>query len=387
MIRRYDRAWLAGDVVAGVTTAAVVIPQAMAYASLAGLPVQFGLYVAFVPMLVYAVLGGSRALSVSTTSTVAILTATAISGCNSDCAARSATLALLVGVLLGGAGLLKLGFLADFISLPFVESTSAGRAFVRKGDPRLDADQELRALGGSNLLGSVFQAFPASGGLSQTAVNDGAGARSSLAGGVTGVFAALTLLFLTGLFANLAEATLGAVVLVAILGLLDTSTLRRIARISRRDAMLGLVAVVGVLLVGVLDGVLIAVVASLVALMYGINHMPIRVLGRDPTTGVFEDVHLHEEAEPISGVLILRPEGGLYFANAGPASTSASRGGCSGRSPTPQTSAPPSSATRRPKRISAGCEASLPATRASPSWKELAPASRSRGANDISSLV
>lgn len=179
----------------------------------------------------------------------------------------------------------------------FVESIAAGRAFVAKADPRLDADRELRALGSANLLGSVFQAFPASGGLSQTAVNDGAGARSTAAGAVAAVVAALVLLFLTGLFENLADATLGAVVLVAILGLLDTSTIRRIQAVRGRDAALALVTIAGVLVAGVLDGVLIAVAVSMATLMHGVNHMPIRVLH-------------HPDA------LVLKPEGGLYFANA-----------------------------------------------------------------------
>jgi MFS superfamily sulfate permease-like transporter len=197
----------------------------------------------------------------------------------------------------------------------FVESTAAGRAFVRKADPRLDADRELRALGGANLLGSLFQAFPASGGLSQTAVNDGAGAQSTLAGAVSAAMAAITLLFLTGLFADLADATLGAVVLVAILGLLDTTSVRRIAAVRRRDALLALVAVAGVLLLGVLDGVLVAVAISLMTLLWGVDRLPIRVLGRDPETGRFESIEHHPAAVPLPGVLIVRPEGGLFFAN------------------------------------------------------------------------
>jgi sulfate permease, SulP family len=168
----------------------------------------------------------------------------------------------------------------------FVESIAAGRAFVRTGDEPLDADRELRELGGANLVGSVFQAFPASGGLWQTAVNAGAGATTRTAGAVTAAFAALTLVFLTGLFADLAGATLGAVVLVAILGLLDTTAIRRIADVRGRDAALALVAVAGLLLLGVLDGVLVAVAISLITLMHGLNRLPIRVLGRDPETGL-----------------------------------------------------------------------------------------------------
>jgi len=129
----YRGEWLGGDLVAGVTSAAVVIPQAMAYASIAGLPVEFGLYVAFVPMLAYAVLGTSRALSVSTTSTLAMLTATAIAGVAttaSEAATAAATLAVLVGSFLLVAGVFRLGFLADFISLPILTGFKIGTGLV-----------------------------------------------------------------------------------------------------------------------------------------------------------------------------------------------------------------------------------------------------------------
>jgi sulfate permease, SulP family len=444
----YRGEWLGGDLVAGVTSAAVVIPQAMAYASIAGLPVEFGLYVAFVPMLSYAVLGTSRALSVSTTSTLAMLTATAIAGVAttaSEAATAAATLAVLVGSFLLVAGIFRLGFLADFISLPiltgfkigtglviaasqlgkllgvsvsgdnffqdvrsalqqlgeanaatvvlslatiavllalrrffprvpgalvavvggilavsafdlvssgvavippvpeglpgfslpnwelveqllpaaagvalmsFVESIAAGRAFARRADGPLDADQELVALGASNFAGGLFQALPSGGGLSQTAVNDSSGARSQLAGAVTAIFAVITMLFLTALFADLAEATLGAIVLVAILGLLDSRTIRRIRSVRSRDGWLAVGTVIAVLFLGVLNGIIIAVVFSIMVLMHGANVLPIRVLGRDPDSGDFEDREKHPDLETSTGLLIVKPEGVLYFANA-----------------------------------------------------------------------
>jgi sulfate permease, SulP family len=121
-LRSYRRPWLRGDLAAGVTTAAVVIPQAMAYATIAGLPVQTGLYVATVPMLVYALLGTSRPLSVSTTSTLSALTAAGVAQAAGGDPARApvaaSTLAVLAGGLLLLAGLLRLGFTADFISAP-----------------------------------------------------------------------------------------------------------------------------------------------------------------------------------------------------------------------------------------------------------------------------
>ncbi len=120
-LSKYQRDWLRFDAVAGLTTAAVVIPKSMAFASIAGLPVQTGLYVALVPMFVYALLGTSRPLSVSSTSTLAILTATELAiavpgGDPGQLMAAASTLALLVGGILILAGILRLGFLANFIS-------------------------------------------------------------------------------------------------------------------------------------------------------------------------------------------------------------------------------------------------------------------------------
>jgi MFS superfamily sulfate permease-like transporter len=132
---RYQRAWLRWDLLAGLTTAAVVVPQAVAYASLAGLPVQVGLYVATVPMVAYALIGTSRPLSVSSTSTISILTAGALAdagavGDPGRAAATASLLALLVGGLLAAAGLLRLGFLADFISSPVLAGFKAGMGLV-----------------------------------------------------------------------------------------------------------------------------------------------------------------------------------------------------------------------------------------------------------------
>src|SRR5277367_2654359 len=131
----YSKDWFRLDAVAGLTTAAVVIPKSMAYASIAGLPVQAGLYVALVPMFVYALLGSSRPMSVSTTSTLAILTATELTRAvpaadTAHLVAAASTLALLVGGFLIAAGLLRLGFLANFMSDPVLTGFKAGVAVV-----------------------------------------------------------------------------------------------------------------------------------------------------------------------------------------------------------------------------------------------------------------
>jgi len=131
----YQKEWFRPDLMAGLTTAAVVIPMAMAYATIAGLPIQVGLYTAFVPMIIYAVLGTSRPLSVSTTSTIAILTATELSEVvpNADSAVlfrATAMLTLLVGAILILASVLRLGFVANFISEPVLVGFKAGIGLV-----------------------------------------------------------------------------------------------------------------------------------------------------------------------------------------------------------------------------------------------------------------
>ena len=134
-MRGYERSWLGADVVAGLTTAAIVIPKAMAYATIAGLPLQVGLYTAFLPMIVYALLGTSRVLSVSTTTTIAILGAAALGAVAKEHpdvnpVAATATLAMLVGAILLVARLFRLGFLANFISDPVLTGFKAGIGFV-----------------------------------------------------------------------------------------------------------------------------------------------------------------------------------------------------------------------------------------------------------------
>jgi SulP family sulfate permease len=446
----YPREWLRYDLVAGLTAAAVVIPQAMAYASLAGLPVEVGLYTALVPMLVYALLGTSRPLSVSATSTIAILTATELSrvvqsGDPYDYIIPAATLAFLVGVFLVLAGVLRLGFIANFISIPvltgfkagigvvilvgqlgkvtglalekgpilqtilsllqnlnqihwltlalslvtlailiflprltkrlpaalvavalgillsglvglealgvalvgpipaglpsltlpdlsliralwpgalgialmsFVESIAAARAFIQRGDRTPDADQELLALGMANLGGGLSSAMPAGGGTSQTAVNDQAGARSQVAEMATVAVVVVTLLFLAPLISLMPQATLGALVLVAAAGLIKLSEFRKIQEIRNLEFVWAVVAFLGVIILGTLEGILLAVIISILALLYYAGHPPVYVVGRKPGTDVFRPVRDHPADEVFPGLLMLRTEGMMFFSSA-----------------------------------------------------------------------
>lgn len=449
-MKSYQREWLRFDLVAGLTTAAVVIPQAMAYAAIAGLPLEVGLYTSLISLVVYAVMGTSRPLSVTTTSTIAIMAASvlgevAAGGGPAALQAASATLSLLVGAFLLLGGLLRLGVVANLVSVPvltgfkagvgltivlgqlpkllgihitkigffqdigsivtnlphtsiatlilslvmltlmlglehfapkvpaalvtvavaiaasaffgldkagvsvvgmlqgglpsfappdlslvqqlwpaalgialmsFVESAAAGRAFLHKGESGPRANSELVATGMANLAGSFFHIMPAGGGTSQTAVNDGAGALSQLSGVVAAVVVLATLLFLAPLVALLPNATLAAVVVVATIGLCSPAKFLAIRRIRYMEYRWALVALIGVVLLGTLKGVLVAVLVSLVALMVHANRYPVHVLGRKPGTNVFRPRSPeHSEDETFPGLLLLRPEGPIYFTN------------------------------------------------------------------------
>ncbi|MGY4827635.1 SulP family inorganic anion transporter [Sphaerotilaceae bacterium SBD11-9] len=450
-LRRYDTAWLKPDVVAGLVVAAIVIPKALAYATIAGLPVQVGLYTALVPMAIYALFGASRQLSVSTTTTIAILTGAALasvatSGQPEQLLTACATLTVLVGVILTAAGLLRLGFIANFISEPvlvgfkagigvviivdqlpkllgvhidkgsflhnvwqivqhvpetswptpivalatigllvgierfaerlpaplvavaaaiaamsflgldahgvtkvgdvptglpsitlpslsllsqlwpaalgialmsFTETVAAGRAFARRGDPLPEANRELLATGLATAGGGLLGAMPAGGGTSQTAVNAATGARSQLAGLVTAATSLAVALLLAPLIGQMPNATLAAVVVVYSVGLVKPAEFSEIGRIRRTEFVWALVALAGVVLLGTLQGIVVAIVVSLLALAYQASDPPVHVLGRKLGTNVFRPLSEEKDNnETFAGLLMLRPEGRIFFVNA-----------------------------------------------------------------------
>jgi SulP family sulfate permease len=447
----YQKEWLRPDLIAGLTTAAVVIPKAMAYATIAGLPVQVGLYTALVPLAIYAVLGTSRPLSVSTTTTIAVLTATELGqvvpgGDPSSLLKASAMLTLLVGGILVLASLLRLGFIANFISEPvlvgfkagigtvivldqipkilgihiprasffhnvlaivrgtpeaklttlavgiamivllvgierllprtpapliavatgiigarflglqahgvelvgripqglpsitfpefslvgelwpgalgialmsFTETIAAGRAFAKSEEPPLRPNRELLATGIANAGGAFAGTMPAGGGTSQTAVNRRAGARTQLAEIVTAIVALATILLLAPLLALMPKATLAAIVIVYSIGLIQPTEFRAILNIRRTEFTWALTALAGVVLLGTLKGIIVAILVSLVALASQVADPPVYVLGRKPGTNVFRPRSgEHPEDETFPGLLLLRLEGRVFFANA-----------------------------------------------------------------------
>lgn len=449
-IGSYRKEWLGADVVAGLTTSAVVIPKAMAYATVAGLPIQVGLYTAFVPMIVYAVLGSSRVLSVSTSTTIAILTVAQLGRVvpNGDPAAllpATAALTLMVGAILIVAAILRLGFVANFISEPvligfkagigvviivdqlpkilgvhfekgsflhnveaiglnlphtslatlatgiltiaglvvieklrprwpaplmivaaaiaavslfalqsygvslvgpipagvpaltvpdlhlaqqlwpsalgialmsFTESVAAARAFIKSDEPPLRPNAELFATGLANAVGAFMGAMPGGGGTSQTAVNRLTGAHAQLAGSVTALMSLLAMLFLSPLIALMPNAVLAAIVIVYSIGLIKPADFRHILSIRRTEFIWAVAAFLCVMLVGTLQGILVAIV-SVVALAQQTANPPVHVLGRRPGTNVFRPRSPeHRQDESFPGLLLLRPEGRLFFLNA-----------------------------------------------------------------------
>ncbi len=453
----YERGWLRWDVLAGLAAGTVVIPQAMAYATIAGLPVEVGLYTCLLPMAVYALLGGARALSVSTTSTIAVLVAATIGGLPADRTATTSdamgaafTLTFLVGVCLLGMRLLRLGGLIEVISpatmtgirlgvgltvavtqlpallgvaatdadgffgsvvdvagelpetdavtvavsvvaigvllvqrrlapavpgpllvvvagivlvastdvedrsdgqglvlidrvptglpsislpvpgdivallpgalaiavMAFLETVLVARTNRRRGEPPIDVDQELVAVGAASLAGGLTQSLPPAGGFSQSAVNLRSGARSQVAQLVTAGLAVLVALVMAPLLADLPRAVLAAMVMVAVVGLLDPRDLRLFARIDRAELWVALVVAAIGLVGGMLLGVAVGVALTLALVVRAVNRPRVRPLYRDPAGG-----WTTTRPDPVpteDGVVVLHLDGALYAGNARP---------------------------------------------------------------------
>ena len=205
---------------------------------------------------------------------------------------------------------------AGCLLLAYIEGVSAARAFAAKHGYPLDTRQELLGIGAANLLAAMGHGFPVAGGLSQSAVNDKAGARTSLALIVASITLALCLLFLTGLLENLPKAVLAAVVLTAVYGLVDFPELHRMWRVSRLDFLAAAVALIGVLLLGILQGILLAALASILLLLARTSRPHVAFLGRVPGTNSYSDLIRHPENEPLPGVIVFRPEASLIYVNA-----------------------------------------------------------------------
>jgi SulP family sulfate permease len=211
-------------------------------------------------------------------------------------------------------GIIPLAFAALLLS--YIESVSAARAFAAKHGYKLDVRQELLGLGSANLLVAFGQGYPVAGGLSQSAVNEKAGAKTPLSLIFASITLALCLLFFTGFVTNLPKAVLAAIVLMAVNGLINIRELGHLWRVSRLEFTVAVIALVGVLVLGILKGVIVAAIASILLLLQRAAHPHVAFLGRIPGTRRFSDISRHQSNQPIPGVLAFRVESGIVYFNA-----------------------------------------------------------------------
>jgi sulfate permease, SulP family len=448
----YKLSWLSHDAIAGFTIWGLLIPEMIAYASLAGLPPQAGLYTLLGSLAAYAIFGTSRQLVVAATSASAVLIYSAVTALGPTNPAKYATLAagmiIITGLFFILAGLFKFGFITSFISRPvregfvfglaifvtisqlpkifglekgtgdsirqlahlilhlgdaslttfaigalalvllfaferyiprvpgglvvlvlgigisaalnlshhgvatvgkiptglpsvawphlsfnelwvlipssvgmmlviFSEALGAGQTFADKHGYRLDSDQEMIALGLANLLSGLFGGLAAGGSLSQSAVNDGAGARSEVSPLVAAVLSLVTVIALTPLFTDLPEAVLAALIIHAVSHIMKVAEMRQFYRLKRVEFWLAMATLIAVITLDVLPALIIGVVFAIASLVYRAGRPRVSMLGVDPhTPGAFEDLERHPDAAPPPGMIVVRPDAPLFYANA-----------------------------------------------------------------------
>ncbi len=456
LIRSYQRAWLRDDLVSGVVVGAIMIPVAMAYAEMAGVPPQAGLYAAIAGLTAYALFATSRHLKITTSSTMSIMSLAVVAplaaGDPGTFMALSAALAITVGIIMIVLGIVKLGFISDFLaksvmtgyifgvacliaisqlpkvfgvpggsgsfleqlgqfiaklpqtnvyslalgvgtiiiilsikrfkplipgalvalvvgtalssllnlnerygvavvgviptgmtsptipridpgSIAFLIAGAAGIVFLAVGETlgtartfaakyryEVDADQELLAMGAANVSSGLFQGITIDMSLSSTASGEAAGERSQLSSLVSAAVILAVVIFLAPLLRNLPNAVLGAIVLASILGLFNVAELKRYYRQRKTDFVLALTALAGVVATDVMTGLILAVLLSLVMLLYRASRPYIAILGKR-TNGEYGDTGRHADAQPVPGLAILRLDAPLYFFNANVART------------------------------------------------------------------
>jgi MFS superfamily sulfate permease-like transporter len=210
-------------------------------------------------------------------------------------------------------GVIPLAF-ACFL-LAYIEGVSAARTFAKKNGYEVDPRQELLGLGVANFATAFFQGYPVAGGLSQSAVNDKSGARTPLALVVASAALAACLLFLTGMLRSLPTVVLASIVLVAVRGMINLREINRLRKVSVLEFQVAMVALVGVLLLGILKGVMLAAIASLLMLIKRAARPHVAFLGRIPGTRRFTDIARNPENEPIPGAILVRPASSLLYFN------------------------------------------------------------------------
>jgi high affinity sulfate transporter 1 len=447
---QYPRKNFRWDLVAGITMAFFLIPISMAYASLANLPPQTGIYCSIFAGIFYFIFGTSKHLSIGPTSAISLIVGTTVArlsiGDPGEALALASMTALIMAVLFLVAWLIRLSSLVSFISdtiligfkagaalviastqfsrlfglhdeggdffkrigflvqhigdthpevllfglialgmlilghvlfpdkpvslvvviasilvvsftslkdsglelvgaipsgipplrfpnvnsatiheltvlsmacflLAYLESISAARALAHKNSYEVDPKQELLALGTSNLAASLSSAYPVAGGLGQSTINESSGARSQLALIITSGVLMICLLFLTRFFQNLPEVVLAVIILHAITGLINIKEMKHLFRVSRYEFWIMIVTIIAVLFLGILDGVLIAILLSIAVMLSQTSSPHIAILGRIKKSNRFSDMLRHPENEPVPGLLILRVESSILYFN------------------------------------------------------------------------
>jgi MFS superfamily sulfate permease-like transporter len=201
--------------------------------------------------------------------------------------------------------------------IAFADTSVLSRSYATRSGQDVDQDQELRALGGANALTGLFQGFPMSSSSSRTPVAEAAGARTQLTGLVSAAGLALVLLFANDLFRHLPETVLAAIVIAAVIGLIEAADIRRLWRVDRPDFWLALAGLLGVAVFGVLQGVGIAVGLSILAFLWRAWHPYHAVLGREDGVKGYHDITRHPEGRQVPGLVLFRFDAPLFFANAG----------------------------------------------------------------------
>jgi SulP family sulfate permease len=453
-IKNYNTSFLTSDIVAGITVGIMLIPQGMAYAMLAGLPPEYGLYSALIPQVVYAFLGTSRQLAVGPVAMDSLLVASIVSAlaANPDHYIDLAiTLAFMMGALQFILGMLRFGFLVNFLSKPvisaftfaaaliiglnqlkhligisfdkgvttntiqdlaaqvskhinefnwitlvigvlgifvikfiktlnpkipaalvvvilgilsvyalrldlkeveivaeipqglpefglpnfnfnefkalipaaftlaliaFMEAISVAKAIEEKhSDYKVDANQELIALGASNFIGSFFKSYPGTGGFSRSAVNDQAGAKTGISAIFSALLIMLTLLFLTDYFWYLPKALLGSIIMVAVFGLIDLKVPKTLWKLDKIEFIIYAITFVSTLTIGIQQGIGIGVLLSIIYIIYNVSYPNIVILGKIEGTNEYRNIERYPDAITHVDVLIIRLDARLFYAN------------------------------------------------------------------------
>ncbi|KAK3287873.1 hypothetical protein CYMTET_4637 [Cymbomonas tetramitiformis] len=460
-LRTYDhKAYLQDDLIAGLTVGIMIVPQSMAYALIAGLPTQYGLYSSIIPIYIYALFGSSRQLAVGPVALVSLLVEAGLRNLGVDeddeeeYAAYAHTLAFLCGMFQIFLGIFRLGFIIDFLShavvsgftsgaavtiglsqlkylvgykieksssiydtlssaikgiddfqvgtfimgsiwitmlltfkhlgktypklkmlralgplivvvlstmivgftrwneqgmevvgtipsgfppftndhkwdktgevlgtavtisfVGFMESIAIAKSLAAKHKYELDSNMELSGIGLSNAIGSFFGGYPITGSFSRSAVNNETGAKSGVAALVTASMVVFALLLLTEAMYFLPKNALAAIVMSAVLGLIDTDEVAFLWKVSKKDLSTWVISFLGVLFLGVELGIAIAVSLSLVLVIYESARPHTAELGKLPNTTVYRNIRQYEDAATVEGMIILRIDAPIYFAN------------------------------------------------------------------------